>query len=135
MDKPDEKDSNPFMDALPPAVRAAIEAHDTRALEAALRQMPYAEAEGWAQWLLTAGVLEEGTPDEPAQPSTPAEPEPARSNQLAQSATDPRFAGYPPAVAAALATGNVDAIYAALAELLPAHADRLFEKLKQDGLL
>jgi hypothetical protein len=38
-------------------------------------------------------------------------------------------------VAAALSSGNVDAIYAALAELPTDEADRLFEQLQQQGLL
>ena len=42
---------------------------------------------------------------------------------------------YPPTVAAALASGNVDAVYAALSELPIDEGDRLFERLRQQGLL
>jgi hypothetical protein len=116
----ESEDSNPFMDALPPDVRAAVLAQDTEALEAALRQMPYGEAEALARWLLVAGVLEPGDGQDAA-PALAPKPRP--------------FANYPPKVAAALASGNVDAVYAALAELMPEQADRLYEQLKQEGLL
>jgi hypothetical protein len=120
----DPKDNNPFLDALPPDVRAALLAQDVNALEAALRQMPYHEAEALTRWLVVAGVLEPGE----GQNAPPA------SSDAPMVETRP-FAEYPPGVAAALVSGNVDAIYAALAELMPDHADRVYAQLKQQGLL
>jgi hypothetical protein len=38
-------------------------------------------------------------------------------------------------VARALASGNTDAVYEALAELLPEEADRLYALLQEQGLL
>jgi len=113
--------SNPFLDALPPAVRAAILAHDEQALEKALQQMPGPEAEGLARWLVIAGVLVEGQPDnaQPVQPSASAAP----------------ASPWPPAVARALATGNRDRVFEALADLPPEMADALYVKLQEQGLL
>jgi len=117
--------SNPFMDALPPAVRAAILAHDEQALEKALQQMPGPEAEGLARWLVIAGVLVEGQPDN-AQPVQPPAP---------QTAPAAPASPWPPAVARALATGNRDRVYEALADLPPELADALYVKLQEQGLL
>ena len=112
---------NPFMDALPPAVRAAILAQDEHALEQALLQMPRPEAEALARWLVVAGVLVEGRPDHAAPAPTPAPAAPASP--------------WPPTVARALATGNRDRVYEALADLPPEMADQLFVQLQAQGLL
>jgi hypothetical protein len=112
---PPPDNDNPLVEALPPAVRAAVQAQDMQALDQALRQMPRDEAEALARWLVIAGILVKGT-------------EPDR-------VADPRLANYPPAVAQALSSGNPDAVYAALAELPNEQADRLYEQLKQEGLL
>ena len=113
--------SNPFLDALPPAVRAAIQAQDEQALEQALRQMPRPEAEALARWLVVAGVLVEGQPDHAA-PSPQAPPASPAS-------------AWPPTVAQALATGNRDRVYEALADLPPEVADPLYIQLQEQGLL
>ena len=106
---------NPILDALPPAVRAAVEAQDMPALDLALGQMPRAEAEGLAHWLVVTGILVEHQPG-------------ALAAERPQS-------DYPPAVAKALASGNTDAVYNALAELPPEQADKLYAQLQQQGLL
>ncbi len=110
-----DDDGNPFFDALPPAVRAAIEAQDVQALDLALRAMPRDEAEALARWLVIAGVL-------------------VQRSEVELDA-EQRAAYYPPAVAAALASGDADAIFAALAELPEDEADRLYEQLHEKGLL
>jgi hypothetical protein len=100
---------------LPPAVAAALEAQDIQALDLALRQMPRDEAEALAGWMVSVGLLVERTQAD------------LDREQLS--------AYYPPGVAAALASGNVDEVYAALSELPPDVADRVYEQLQQQGLL
>ncbi len=100
---------------LPPAVAVALMTQDIQALDLALRQMPRDEAEALAGWMVSVGLLVERTQAD------------LDREQLA--------AYYPPAVAAALASGNVDDVYAALSELPPDEADRLYEQLQQQGLL
>ena len=121
----DEKDSNPFLDALPPAVRAAVLAKNDDALEQALLQMPRDEAEALARWLVLAGVLEKAGPEQRAAP----EPRPQTPTPT------PAPSPWPAAVARALATGNPDRVYEALADLPPALADQLYVQLKEQGLL
>jgi hypothetical protein len=109
------EEDNPILDALPPAVRAAVEAQDIQALDLALRRMPREEAEALAHWLAVAGILVQRQPGELD--------------------AEQRRAYWPPAVANALASGNTDAVYAALAELPPEQADKLYAQLQQQGLL
>lgn len=108
-----------FFDTLPPAVSAALQEQDIQALDLALRQMPRDEAEALARWLVKAGVLVQRS-----KADLDSEQRSARSSPA-----------YPPAVAAALESGNIDAVYSALSELPPDQADRLFESLQQQGLL
>jgi hypothetical protein len=112
--------SNPLVESLPPAVRAAVLAQDEQALERALLQMPRAEAEALAKWLVVAGILVQSTGAE-------------------VNVEQPAVVQYPPAVAAALAAaradGNLDHVYEALAELPNEEADRLYALLQQQGLL
>ena len=76
----EQKDSNPFLDALPPAVRDAILARDNQSLEQALLQMPRDEAEALARWLVLGGVLEKASPEQRAVPQPrPQTPTPAPS--------------------------------------------------------
>ena len=112
----EQSESDPFLDNLPPAVRAAIQARDDAALERALLQMPRDEAEALARWLVVAGVLQKATPEQRAAPP------PAQSP-------------WPPTVARALATGNRDRVYEALADLPPEVADQLYIQLQEQGLL
>jgi hypothetical protein len=101
--------------ALPPDVIAARLAQDIQGLDLALRQMPRDEAKALAGWMVSVGLLVERT-----------------EADLDQE----QFAGYlPPAVAVALASGNVDATCAALSELPLSEASRLCERLQQQGLL
>jgi hypothetical protein len=89
-----------------------------------LRQMPKDEAEELARWLVTAGILvqrSEGDLDKEQEDAYREIEQPA--------------AAWPPSVARALATGNTDKVYEALAELLPEEADRLYAQLKEQGLL
>ena len=111
----DAQSDNPFMASLPPGVRAALHAQDVQALDLALRQLPRDEAEALARWLVAAGVLVQRT-----------------DGDLDQ---EQRAAQWPPTVAVALASGNPDAVYAALADLPPEEADRIFAQLQQQGLL
>lgn len=117
-------DDNPFVAAMPMAVKAALLAQDVQALDLALRQMPRDEAEEIMRGLMQAGILvqrnEEALEDEQGQAYRALEPHPS---------------DWPPAVAKALATGNIDRIYEALAELMPEEADRLYLQLKDQGLL
>ncbi len=114
-DRPQGEADNVYSGTLPPAVSAALKAQDIQALDLALRQMPRDEAEALAGWMASVGLLVERTEADLDQ--------------------EQRSAYYPPAVAQALASGNVDAIYAALSELPPDEADRLYERLQQQGLL
>jgi len=111
--------SNPLVESLPPAVRAAVLAQDEQALQRALLQMPRAEAEALAKWLVVAGILVQSTG--------------------AAVDVEQRPVQYPPGVAAALAAaradGNLDHVYEALAELPNDEADRLYALLQQQGLL
>ena len=114
----EQPESDPFLDALPPAVRAAILARDNDALERALLQMPRDEAEALARWLVVAGVLQKASPEQRAAPPGPAAQSP-----------------WPATVARALATGNRDRVYEALADLPPEVADQLYLQLQEQGLL
>lgn len=108
-------DDGTFLDSLPPAISAAVKAQDIQALDLALRQMPRREAEAMTAWLVKAGILVQ------------------RSE--ADLEREQWAAYYPPNVVSALDSGNIDAVYAALAELPPEEADRLYELLQQQGLL
>jgi hypothetical protein len=121
---------NPLVEALPPAVRAAVLAQDNAALVAALRQMPRAEAEALARWLLKAGILEErgkASPDIVEDAPLPS--------VAAPSAAPPPASPWPATVARALASGNRDAVFEALADLPPEIADALYVQLQEQGLL
>jgi len=115
---------NPLVEALPPAVRAAVLAQDIQALDLALRQMPRDEGEALARWLVTAGILEERTDNDLD-----------REQARAYGTPEQQPAPWPPAVTRALAAGNTDRVYEALAELMPEEADRLYAQLKEQGLL
>ena len=117
---------NPLVEALPPAVRAAVVAQDIQALDLALRQMPRDEAQALARWLVTAGILEERGEDD-------LDREQEQAYRTIENR--PSASAWPPAVAKALASGNTDRVYEALAELLPEDADRLYMQLKEQGLL
>src|SRR5579859_1089910 len=112
--------NNPLVESPPPAVRAAVLAQDEQALEQALLQMPRAEAEALAKWLVVAGIL-------------------VQSTGAQVNVEQPAVVQYPPGVAAALAAaradGNLDHVYEALAELPNEEADRLYALLQQQGLL
>jgi hypothetical protein len=122
MNEPDN--DNPLVEALPLAVRAAVLAEDIQALDLALRQMPRDEAEALARWLVTAGILKQRTEDD-------LDVEQAQAYRE----VEPRPSAWPPSVARALASGNTDKVYEALAELLPEEADRLYAQLQEQGLL
>ena len=115
---------NPLVEALPPAVRAAVQAQDIQALDLALRQMPTAEAEALARWLVTAGILEERT-------GADLDDE----QRAAYREFGERSPAWPPTVAKALASGNRDAVFEALADLPPEVADPLYVQLQEQGLL
>jgi ABC-type phosphate/phosphonate transport system substrate-binding protein len=115
MPEPDEREQ--FLASLPVPVRLALKAQNAQALETALLRMPPDEAEALMRWLVAAGVVR--VTDEPA-----TRPE-----------TERPMPDLPPAVAEALASGNTDAVYAALAEMPPDQADKIFENLRQQGLL
>jgi Cdc37 C terminal domain len=115
---------NPLVEALPLAVHAALMAQDIQALDLALREMPKDEAEALARWLVTAGILEQRT-----------EADLDIEQHEAYRTIEQQPAAWPASVAAALASGNTDAVYEALAELLPEEADRLYALLQEQGLL
>ena len=118
------EESNPLIDALPFAVRAALLAEDIQALDLALRQMPRDEAEALAAWLVQAGILRQRV-----------DAELDREQEQAYQTVEQQPADWPPSVARALATGNTDKVYEALAELLSEEADRLYAQLHEQGLL
>ena len=124
MSESESDDRNPLVEALPWAVRAAVLAEDIQALDLALRQMPKDEAEELARWLVTAGILVQRS-----------EGELDKEQEDAYREIEQPPAAWPPSVATALATGNTDKVYEALAELLPEEADRLYAQLKEQGLL
>jgi Cdc37 C terminal domain len=123
MDVPD--DDNPLIEQLPLAVRAALLAEDIQALDLALRAMPRDEAEELLRWMLEAGILKERKDDELD-----------REQRAAYGASAPPQPGaWPPTVERALESGNIDAVYRALAELPPETADRIYAELQAQGLL
>ena len=121
-DEPDNR--NPLVEALPLAVRAALLAEDIQALDLALRQMPTDEAEALAGWMVSVGILKQRSDDDLDV-----------EQEQAYQALEPHSAAWPPAVARALASGNRDAVFEALAELPPEVADALYVQLQEQGLL